>query len=384
MKKNVLILGAGFGGLELATQLSDTLADEVQVILIDHNDGFTFGFSKIDVLFKNHTPEEVRIPYAELTRPGVEFRQEHITSIDPATRRVATDQSDYQTDILVIALGADYEPEATPGFSEDGHDFYTVDGAARLRDRLTEFTGGTIVLGILSVPFKCPPAPYEALLLLHAHLVERGIRDAATIKVISPMPSPIPVSPETSESLITAMAERGIIYRPDTKIRSLDPNQHLVHTDTDTVPYDLFIGIPKHRVPGVIDASGLTAGGSDGWIAVDPATLATKHAGVYAIGDCADAPVPRAGVYAEDAARTVAAHIAAQLHGTPFTAKYSGRGVCYIEFGDGQVGKVEADFLSGPKPTAPFIGPSTDLADEKAEFANTRRHRWFSRSEAER
>ncbi|MGE0221015.1 FAD-dependent oxidoreductase, partial [Mycolicibacterium sp.] len=260
------------------------------------------------------------------------------------------------------------------------YDFYTVDGAARLRDRLAEFTSGTIVLGVLSVPFKCPPAPYEAVLLLHAHLVERGIRDAVTIKVISPMPSPIPVSPETSEALITAMAERCIIYRPETKIHSLDPNQHLAHTDTDTEPYDLFIGIPKHRVPDVIDASGLTAGGNDGWIAVDPATLATKHAGVYAIGDCADAPVPRAGVYAEDAAGTVAAHIAAQLHGTPFTAKYSGRGVCYIEFGDGRVGKVDADFLSGSKPTAPFIGPSTDLADEKAEFAVTRRHRWFGRS----
>lgn len=124
----------------------------------------------------------------------MEFRQERITSIDPATRRVVTDQSDYQPDFLVIALGADYEPEATPGFTEDGYDFYTVDGAARLRDRLAEFTSGTIVLGVLSVPFKCPPAPYEAVLLLHAHLVERGIRDAVTIKVISPMPSPIPVS----------------------------------------------------------------------------------------------------------------------------------------------------------------------------------------------
>lgn len=209
MKKTVLILGAGFGGLELAAQLSDTLAD-LHVILIDHNDGFTFGFfSKLDVLFTNRTPpEDVRIPYAELTRPGVEFRQERITSIDPATRRVVTDQSDYQPDFLVIALGADYEPEATPpGFTEDGYDFYTVDGAARLRDRLAEFTSGTIVLGVLSVPpFKCPPAPYEAVLLLHAHLVERGgIRDAVTIKVISPpMPSPIPVSPpETSEALIT-------------------------------------------------------------------------------------------------------------------------------------------------------------------------------------
>lgn len=378
--KTVLILGAGFGGLELASQLSDTVAEEVRVILIDHNDGFTFGFSKIDVLFKGHTPDGVRIPYGELIRPGVEFRQERVISIDPATRQVITDRNEYRSDILVVALGADYEPAATPGFIEDGYDFYTVEGACRLRERLASIIGGTIVLGILSVPFKCPPAPFEAVLLLHALLVERGIRDATRIQVISPMPSPIPVSPSTSAALITAMSERGIDYRPNTKISSLDPAQHLAHTDTDTVPYDLFIGVPKHRVPEVVQASGLTAGGNEGWIAVDPATLATRHPGVYAVGDCADAPVPRAGVYAEDAARTVAADIAAHLHGTPSTATYAGRGVCYIEFGDGQVGKVEADFLSGSKPHAPFSGPSIELAKEKADFAAVRRQRWFGQS----
>jgi sulfide:quinone oxidoreductase len=376
--KTVVILGAGFGGLELAAQLSDTVADDVRVILIDHNDGFTFGFSKIDVLFKGHTPDGVQIPYAALTRPGVEFRQERVTSIDPATRQVVTDRNEYRPDILVVALGADYDPAATPGFVEDGYDFYTVEGACRLRERLATFTGGTIVLGILSIPFKCPPAPFEAALLLHSLLVEQGIRDDTRIQLISPMPSPIPVSPSTSEALITAMSERGIDYRPNSKIHSLDPTQHLAHTDTDTMPYDLFIGVPKHQVPDVVQASGLTAGGNEGWIAVDSATLATNYPGVYAIGDCADAPVPRAGVYAEDAARTVAAGIVAHLHGTTTTATYAGRGVCYIEFGDGQVGKVEADFLSGPKPHAPFSGPSSELAEEKADFARTRRDRWFN------
>lgn len=376
--RSVLILGAGFGGLELAACLAESLADEVRVVLIDKNDSFTFGFSKMEILFDDRTPESVRIPYADLTRAGVEFRQEQVTSIDPRTRRVVTDRSEYEPDILVVALGADYDPGATPGFVEDGHEFYSIDGACRLRERLESFTVGTVLLAILSVPFKCPPAPYEGALLLHSTLVRRGVREGTRIHVISPMESPIPVSADTSSALVDALAQRGIDYSPGRRVSALDPQRHVAHTHAGDLPYDLFIGIPKHRVPAVVEASGLTVGGTDGWIAVDPRTLATPFPGVYAIGDCADAPVPRAGVFAEDAARTVAACIAAQLHGSSAPEKYRGQGSCYIEFGDGLVGKVDADFLSGPAPVVPFLGPSLELAREKAEFAVTRRRRWFT------
>ncbi|MFE3291183.1 NAD(P)/FAD-dependent oxidoreductase [Rhodococcus sp. NPDC059234] len=374
----VVVLGAGFGGLELAACLSESVADTARVVLIDQNDSFTFGFSKIDVLFRDRTPESVRIPYAELNRPGVEFRQERVTSIDPGTRRVVTDRSEYQPDTLVVALGAEYDSAATPGFVADGHEYYSIEGTCRLRDRLAGFTGGTVVIGILSVPFKCPPAPYEGALLLHDSLTRRGMRASTRIHVVSPMPAPIPVSAETSAALVAALAERDIGYTPGQRVHSLDPVRHVASTGDGELDYDLFIGIPRHRVPGVVEASGLTEGGADGWIHVDPATLATPYPGVYAVGDCADAPVPRAGVFAENAARTVAAGIVARLRGTPPPEKYLGRGSCYIEFGGGLVGKVDADFLSGPAPVAPLYGPSTELAREKAEFAVTRHRRWFT------
>ncbi|MFD4179580.1 NAD(P)/FAD-dependent oxidoreductase [Rhodococcus sp. NPDC058514] len=375
----VLILGAGFGGLELAACLSESQPDEIGVTVVDQNDSFTFGFSKIDILFRDRAPESVRIPYADLTRPGVEFRQETVTSIDPRSRRVITDSSEYEPDILVVALGADYDQAATPGFVEDGHEFYSIEGTCRLRARLNAFTGGTVLLSILSVPFKCPPAPYEGALLLHNELVRRGLRDTTRMHVITPMDSPVPVSPGTNAALTGAMAERGIEYTTGTRVRSLDPHAHTAATHDGELGYDLFIGIPKHTVPTVVEASGLTEGGADGWIHVDPATLATPYPGVYAVGDCADAPVARAGVFAENAARTVAAGIVAALHGSPPPENYRGRGSCYIEFGDGLVGKVEADFLSGPAPVAPFFGPSVELAAEKKQFAADRHKRWFSR-----
>jgi sulfide:quinone oxidoreductase len=377
-KKDVLILGAGFAGLELSTRLSASMGDEVQVTLIDAGDSFVFGFSKLDILFGHKTRDDVRLYYRDIAKKGVEFRRERVTSIDPANRRVTTDANTYEPDVLVVALGAEYEPDATPGFVEDGHEFYSIEGAERLRDALAGFREGSIVIAILKPPFKCPPAPFEAAFLLHDHLTAAGVRDRVEIRMFSPMPSPIPVSAETSEAIVAGLGERGIEIEFGRRVTGIDPSGKTAELDDGRrIPYDLFVGIPKHRVPQVVEASGLTAGGADGWVHVDPRNLRTPFDGVYALGDCADAPVPRAGVFAESAARAVADDIAARLHGGELTSPFDGRGSCYIEFGGGLVGKVDADFLSGPAPIAPFIPPSEAIAREKAEFAASRKLRWF-------
>jgi sulfide:quinone oxidoreductase len=377
VRTHVVVLGAGFGGLELVARLSESAADDVHVTLIDQNDAFVFGFSKLDVLFGRRTREQVACRYRDISLPSVEFRQEQVTSIDPAARRVQTDRASYEPDVLVVALGADYDPAATPGFVEDGFEYYSLSGAERLRDCLASFTGGKILIAVLSVPFKCPPAPYEGALLLHEYLVEQGIQDATRIDVISPMQIPVPVSVPTSEAIVQALKERDIGYTSGRRVRALDPVRHAAQLKDETRRYDLFIGIPAHQVPAVVKASGLTAGGTDGWIAVDPQTLATPYPRIYAVGDCADAPVPRAGVFAERAAKTVADQIIAALRGNGPPPPFDGKGSCYIEFGAGLVGKVDADFLTGPRPVAPFYDPSVELAQEKAEFAETRRRRWF-------
>lgn len=378
MKKHVVILGAGFGGLELSTRLSESLADELHVTLIDRSDSFLFGFSKLDIMFARRTTDELRCYYRDIAKEGVEFRRETVTEIDAANRHVTTDVNSYEADILVVALGADYEPEATPGFVEGGFEYYSVAGAERLSQVLPELRSGTVLIAVLSVPFKCPPAPFEGALLLHDYLTERGVREKVDIRIITPMPVPIPPSPETNQAIIKGLDERNIAYTFGHRVHSIDPASKTAQMADGGVPYEMFIGIPKHRVPDVVEASGLTEGGTDGWVHVDKHNLMTPYEGVYAIGDCADAPVPRAGVFAETAARVVADDIAARLRGDDLDRPYDGKGSCYIEFGGGKVGKVDADFLSGPTPVAPFLGPSLELAGEKEQFAATRRRRWFS------
>ena len=161
-KQRILILGAGFGGLELATMLSDALGDDIDVALVDKNDAFVFGYSKLDVMFGRTTPQAVRLPYRDIAKPGVRFLRETVTAIDAEARRVTTDAGVHEADALIVALGADYDFEATPGLVEAGNEFYSVEGAERLADVLPTFTSGRAIVGVCGAPFKCPPAPSEA------------------------------------------------------------------------------------------------------------------------------------------------------------------------------------------------------------------------------
>jgi sulfide:quinone oxidoreductase len=373
--KHVVILGAGFGGLELASRLSDSLADEVRVTLIDQNDSFTFGFWKLDILFGGAEAASVRIPYSELAKPGVEFRQERITAIDPAARHVTTDGGSYDADILVVALGAEYDMAATPGFAEGGLEYYSIAGAERMRDALPEFTGGTILIGVLGHPYKCPPAPFEGAFLLHDQLLERGIREQTEIRVVAPMAAPVPVTPAVSQRFLDELAARGIEYMAQNRVVELVPSaKEAVLESGERLAYDLFIGIPIHRVPAVVAESGLA---ENGWVAVDRGTLMTPFPDVYAVGDVVGLPMAKAGVFAENAADVVADDIVARLRGETSERRYEGEGNCYIEFGSGRVAKVEANFLGGPSPRGEIVGPSEDLAADKKTFAPTHRARWF-------
>jgi sulfide:quinone oxidoreductase len=376
MQTRVVVLGAGFGGLELATTLSEALGDELDVTLIDRNDAFVFGYSKLDVMFGRTTLEAASLPYRAIAKPGVRFVRETITAIDPDARRVTTDAGEYEADVLVVALGADYDMDATPGLAEGGNEFYSVAGAAELAGVLPRFTGGRVVIGVCGAPFKCPPAPSECALLLHEYLVARGLREASEITLVLPFGRPIPPSPDTSGALLEAFAERDIRYVASKRVTSIDPARSVAVLDDDSeLPFDLFLGVPKHRAPDVVIASGMT---ENGYIPVQSRTLTTRYPNVYAVGDCATVGVPKAGIFAERAAAAVARTIIAKHRGETNPEDYDGLGSCYIEFGGGRIARVDIDFLTGPEPTGTFQAPSATLVAEKVTFGSSRKARWFA------
>jgi sulfide:quinone oxidoreductase len=151
--------------------------------------------------------------------------------------------------------------------------------------------------------------------------------------------------------LLSAFRHRGITYIADRLVRALDPQRHSAALDDGSeMPYDLFLGIPKHRVPDVVAASGMTR---NGWVPVNPKTLETG------------------------AARIVAAELIANIKGGEKPGAYKGDGTCYVEFGAGQVGRIDVDFLSGPNPTGTYTEASVALVGEKKDFGASRRAKWF-------
>jgi sulfide:quinone oxidoreductase len=382
MTTSVLVLGAGFGGLELSARLSEQLGDAADVTLIDRGSAFVFGFSKLDVMFGRKAPDEVRLPYRDYACPGVRFRNETVTVIDPVARRVTTDAAAYEADILVIALGAAYDVAATPGLAELGHEFYSVGGAERVRDILPAFQGGDVIVGVCGTPFKCPPAPNECALLLDQHLRDRGTRQGTTIRVVVPMHVPLPPSPELSTAILDRYAARDIEYVPDRRVTALespgtggaDPREAVLDDGT-RLAFDLFLGIPVHRAPQVVVDAGLTDGG---WIPVERGSAATRFPGVYAVGDVTSVGTPKAGVFAERAARVVADQLIARIRGEQEPPGYDGTGACWVELGNREVGGVEVDFFSTPgQPRGWFTRPSDRTVAAKADFAATRHDRWF-------
>jgi sulfide:quinone oxidoreductase len=356
--------------------LSDAFGAKADVTLIDERDAFVFGYAKLDVLFHGASVDSVSLPYSAIAKPGVRFIQETITGIDPASRRVTTSGGEHEADYLVIALGADYAYEATPGLTEEDA-FYSLAGAVRLAGVIKSFVSGHAVIGVCGAPYKCTPAPSECALLLHDDLVRRGVRDNCTISYIVPQPNPVPPSPDAAEAVLEAFAESEIKFVPGRRVAALDRDHHFATLDDGTeISYDLFLGVPKHRAPQVVLDSGLAV---DDYVPVDTATLESRYPGVYAVGDCATAGVPKAGAFAEGAAQAVAAQLIAAVRGAPPPDPYRGIGNCYIEFGSGRVGAVRVDAGGDPPPKGTFDGPSELLAAEKLEFGASRRTRWFGR-----
>src|SRR4051794_24196130 len=291
------------------------MSDAVRVTLLDRNASWYFGYSKLDVMLGRRSADEVLLSYRDVVKDGVEFRQEAVTGIDPESRRVSTDKGSHEADFLVVAMGADYDMAATPGLREGGHEYYTLAGAERLRDALDGFDGGRIIVSVLGQPFKCPPAPFEGAFMMHEHFKQRGMADAVEISSAFPMKGPVPVTGEVSQMFRDGLAARGIAQLSEHLVTGIDPSTRTAQLASgETLPYDLFVGIPKHRAPDPLAASGLAV---NGWVPVDQTNLRTQFPGVYAIGDVCTGPrtVPKAGIFAESAALVVADDIAAAITG---------------------------------------------------------------------
>jgi sulfide:quinone oxidoreductase len=349
----VVVLGGGIGGQVAATRLKQKLGVTAQVTLVERAGTFTFAPSLLWLMVGKRDARGITRDYSGLRKRGIEVMQANATAIDTDRSEIRTDSGAIGYDYLVVALGATLAPERLPGLAEHTHHPYTLQSAERLREALSEFKGGKVVVAITSLPYKCPAAPYETAMLIDGYLRERGLRDASQIDMYTPEPLPLPVAgPYAGYSVAAELAARAIAFHPRSTLEGVEADA--LQFKGEQAPYDLAVVIPPHRAPDIIAASSLA--GPNGWIPVDRSTLRTKASNVYAIGDVTAIPLengmllPKAGVFAHGEAEVVAENITRRINGDLREESFDGHGMCFLETGGGKSGLARGDFYASPVP----------------------------------
>ncbi|MBI5577358.1 MAG: NAD(P)/FAD-dependent oxidoreductase [Deltaproteobacteria bacterium] len=387
--KTVVVLGGGVGGLVASSKLRKMLGREHRVVLVDRDTRHIFAPSFTWLMLGWRTPPQIIRDLSLLRRKGIEYVNAEALEIDPGNRLVKTGAGDFAYDYLILALGAELDPQSVPGLSGSAHTPYSLDGAVALRDALKNFAGGKVAVVISALPFKCPAAPYETALLMEYAFRQRGIRDKVDLRVFTPETLPMPVAgTEVGTAVKRFLDERGIGFHPQHKLSSVDAGKkEIAFENGQKAGFDLLVAVPPHRSPEVVRKSALA--NEAGWISVDRRTLKTGLDDVYALGDVASIslpgryrpdmplPLPKAGVFAHFQAAAVAFNIASEVKGGTGSEIFSGKGYCFLETGYGMAGYGSGNFYGEPQPAVTFGRPTRPWRIAKVLFEKWWLRHWF-------
>jgi sulfide:quinone oxidoreductase len=382
--RTVLILGAGIGGIVLASRLRRLLPGAHRIALVDQEAAHVFAPSLLWLMTGDRSAGQITRPLDALARRGIEVIRGTVERIDPAARTAWVGGRALRAEHLVIALGATLVPERIPGLAEAGHNFYSLAGAAAFRDARPAVKRGRIVVLIAALPFKCPAAPNEAAMLLEYDCRKRGVRGEVQVELYTPEPGPMPVAgTQVSQALRRMIEAKGIGYHPQHAVAAVDAERKRIRfangAETD---FTLLAYVPPHAAPKVVQDAGLC--GESGWVPVDRETLQTRFPGVYALGDVTGImltsigrPLPKAGVLAHHEAEVLAHNIARDITGRGAARRFAGEGSCFIETGDGRAGFGAGNFYAEAGPQIRLRAPSAWLHWGKIAYEKYWLWRWF-------
>lgn len=383
-RKQLVILGAGIGGLSVIHELTQTGVDlaDIDVTVVDEDFSHFLGFTLPWVMRGWRDRDSVAIrPIAE-SLDDVETVTGTIEHIDPEAHRVRLSSGEQVSfDALVIATGARNAIEKIPGLQDavDAHSavhYYSADAAVDANRALNEFSGGKLVFLVTGQPYRCPVAPYEGAMLAADLLNDRGIRSATQISIFTPEAQPMPsAGPYAGPELVALLDDKGIAFFGKHVVARVDAERQTIHFADDSIAeYDLLVFVPPHE-------PALTLG-EPGWIGVDNTSMQTRFPGIFAIGDAAAVtspsgrPLPKAAIFAKNGAKAAAANALNYLGITDATGALSGEGFCYVDVGGGVSAKGQGDFFTLPHPSIHLAAPSVELHHDKQDEERDWRALW--------
>ncbi len=380
MGKQIVILGAGFGGLACASALRKVLGQEHRIVILDRKKSFMMGLVKLWILNGTRNLDSSQTPLSSLNAKGIEYLNDEIAAIETAKKRVQVREHGWlEYDYLVVALGTELAPEKVEGFAGRGFNLYDSKQVPQLREKLLALKSGRVVISIMGAPYKCPPAPYEAAMMISDMLEKNGTRRSIQIDIFAPSPIALPVAgPKVSSDVVEMIGRYDISFSPNLKPKVVRDGE-IEFENGRHEKFDVLVGIPPHRSPDVVKGSGLAAGE---WIPVDRHTMRAQAENVFAIGDVTEIKLgqlamPKAGIFAEGEAKVVAQEIIDEIAGAKSQASYNGQGYCYVEAGKQMAGYIESDFYNEAGPAFKLDAPAEKYFEKKHEFERTRLKEWL-------
>ena len=384
--KRIVILGAGTGGTMMANRLVRALSDDGwRVTVVDRDDVHVYQPGLLFLPFGTYRREETIKRRRALLDPRVELRLAEIERVAPEESAVylkGLGRLGYT--LLIVATGSRILPGETPGLTGEGwkstaFDFYTLEGALALRDKLQRWPGGRLVLNVAEMPIKCPVAPLEFLFLADAFFTERGIRDKVELAYATPLEGAF-TKPRAAAALGDMLARRGISVLGDFAVSEVDGGRRILRShDGRETNYDLLISIPVHGGAEVITRSEM--GDAGGWLPTDKHTLQSKgFPHVFALGDATDLPSSKAGAVAHFQSEVLIDNVLRYLDGDAPAPGFDGHANCFIETGFGKAMLIDFNYTTEPLPgrfPLPGVGPFTLLEESEANHWGKLAFKWI-------
>ncbi len=350
MRERIAVIGGGVGGIVVANRLARR-SERAEVVLVDSHGDHIYQPGLVYVPIGSRKTEGLIRGLCPLLHPRVELNVGRVVGVEPASRVVKLEEGEkVPYDFLVLATGSRVSPDRIPGFGEAALHFHCPRQATRLREAVSAFEGGDLVIGATRLPYKCPLSPVEMALLLDDHLSRDGRRKKTQIHFVYPLPRVGPTM-AVADLVEPLLAERGIEIHTSFEVTSISPESREIQSAIgDRLRFDLLILVPPHTVAPFLKNSGLT--GENGFVPTDPHSLEVRD-GIYALGDNADLPAPKLGSAALYQAETVVQNLLAELNGKPPEAVYDGRSICFVETGRRRAAVVETAYDRSPDPKRP-------------------------------